>query len=118
MSMTSAMLRMIDLLRAENDALADGDMEAAASLLPAKEAAAAALRDALPNAVADPDLAATLRRLSIENGERLSLAIEVQGRILELVARAARQCAPPPQQYGRRGSMAAATAAQTLALQA
>lgn len=117
-AMQVATLRMAQVLRAENQALSDGDLVAAGRLLPEKESAATALRAALPDAVPDPDMAALLRRLSVENGERLSLAIEVQGRILELVARAARMTAPAPGQYGRRGTMAPGIAAQALALRA
>ena len=118
MQLKSASRRMAEVLRAENAALADGDLVEASRLLPEKTAAAAALRDAIPDAAPDPAMAATLRALSTENGERLSLAIEVQGRILELVARAARSCAPAPTQYGRRGTLAGTIGAQALALRA
>ncbi len=121
MSMAAAMHRMVAVLRTENAALAAGDLAAAAALLPEKEAAAAALRAALPDAVVDPALAAMLRDASRENGERLSLAIEVQGRVLELVARAARACAPVLAQYGqygRRGALRGGMAAQALTVRA
>ena len=118
MSTQSATRRMAEVLRTENEALARGDLEGAARLLPDKQDAAAALRDALPDLVPDPEMAALLKRLSTENGERLSLAIAVQGRILELVARAARRGAPSPAQYGRRGVMDPGAGARALVLRA
>ncbi|MGI4952371.1 MAG: hypothetical protein ACRYGM_11230 [Janthinobacterium lividum] len=110
--------RLARVLTAENAALAAGDLIGAARLLPEKNAAADALRAALPNASPDAGIAARLKRLSDENAERLSLAIEVQGRILELVARAARQSVPQASQYGRRGTTAPGTAAQAITLRA
>lgn len=113
-----AVRRLAEVLRQENAALADGDLVAAARLLPDKEEAVAALRAALPEEVPDPAMAAMLRQLSVENGEKLSFAIEVQGRVLDLVARAARQCAPAPAQYGRGGLMRGGGGAQALVLRA
>lgn len=121
MNMHSAARRLIEVLRSENQALAGGDAEAAARLLPEKEEAAGALRAALvlgAGPAPDAATATVLRALTVENGERLSLAIEVQGRVLELVARAARQCVPRPSRYGRRGTMAPSAAAQALAVRA
>jgi hypothetical protein len=110
--------RLAQVLTAENAALAAGDLIGAARLLPEKNAAADALRAALPNASPDAGITARLKRLSQENAERLSLAIEVQGRILELVARAARQSMPQAGQYGRRGTTAPGMAAQAITLRA
>ena len=114
----SAAGRLAQVLRTENMALSLGDLESVARLLPEKTAAAAALLAALPDGVPDPEMAAVLRQLGTENGERLSLAIEVQGHVLELVARAARHCMPAPGQYGRHGTITPSLAAQALAMRA
>ena len=103
MTLSEAIVVLALVLRAENAALAAGDAAGAARLLPEKQAAVAALREATP--VELPSLAAVknLRDLVAENGERLALAIEVQGRVLELVARAARHAQPALGRYGRKG---------------
>ena len=122
MSVAEALHRLEAVLQAENQALDEGAPETAVALIAEKQAAAAALTAALPTLAQgpppDPALAETLRRLAAENTARLALAIEVQGRMLELVARAARQAAPPPGQYGRGGMLTTSTAAQALAMRA
>ena len=110
--------RLAHVLRAENAALAAHDAPAAAALLPEKRAAAEALRATLPGTTPTPDLVAALRALVAENTERLALAIEVQGRILEMVARAARAATQPDTRYGRHGLAAATTPAQALEVRA
>ena len=91
MTFDDAARQLALVLRAENDHLAKGEADAAAQLLPQKEAAAAALKQAGPGALIDARVATTLRDLAEENRTRLAQAIEVQGKILEMVARAARQ---------------------------
>ena len=101
MTLDEAIVRLAVVLRAENDALAEADATAAARLLPEKLAAVEAVRGAMPGPLPTLSNAARLRGLVEENGRRLALAIEVQSRILELVARAARAAAPGPLLYGR-----------------
>ena len=110
--------RLALVLRAENDALARNDHEAAAALLPEKRAATAALQVLLPGATPDPRTAAHLRDLAIENAAQLTRAIEVQGRILEMVARAARQAAPGAVRYGAQGATTPTMGALALTLRA
>jgi hypothetical protein len=110
--------RLALVLRAENDALAQGDHEAAAGLLPEKRAATAALQAMLPGAMPDPRVAAQLRALAIENAAQLTQAIEVQGRILEMVARAARAAAPGAVRYGAHGATTSSMGALALTLRA
>ena len=114
----SPIRRLALVLRAENDALAANDAEAAARLLPEKLQATAALQAAIPGAAIDPALAAHLRALATENAARLTTAIEVQGRIVEMVARAARQASPGAVRYGATGSRAPSLAALALTLRA
>lgn len=117
MSLAAATARLALVLRAENAALADGDAEAAALLLPEKLAAVEAVRTATPDPRPTAAETSTLRDLLDENSSRLALAIDVQSRILELVARAARQAAPGPMLYGRRAACAGRDA-MALALKA
>lgn len=95
------------VLTAENAALRSLDMPAAAALLDEKLAAARALSTAsavrpgrqTPEAAG---LALRLRELAEENRHLLERAIQVQGRVLDMVARAARQGAA--QSGGRYGA--------------
>ncbi len=112
MSLDAATARLAHILRAENAALAEGDATAATALLPEKLAAVDALRAALPGAP-DPATAATLRDLAAENTRRLTQALEVQARILELVVRAARHTTPATS-YRPQNARAPLTAAQAL----
>ena len=108
--------RLALVLRAENDALACGDHVAAALLLPEKRAATAALQAALPGSTPDASSAAHLRTLAIENAAALTQAIEVQGRILEMVARAARAASPGAVRYGAQGGLTGAATSSMAAL--
>ena len=118
MTLNEAARSLAEVLRAENDALAAQDLVAAGLLLPAKEAAIAGLRAVLPGGSPDPALAAELRDVAAENSARLLQAIEVQGRILELVARAARQATAGAVHYGARGAATALREAVALTLRA
>ena len=118
MTFNDAAKQLALVLRAENDHLAAGAPDLAARLLPQKQAATAALQAASPAATIDLQLAATLRDLAEENRTRLAGAIEVQGRILEMVARAARLASPPPPRYGARGATRSNIGAMALALRA
>lgn len=106
MTLRDAVMRLTLVLGAENVALMDGDAEAAARLLPEKLAAVEAVRTAMPDPGPTKVEAASLRDLLEENTSRLALAIDVQSRILELVARAARAAAPGATMYGRRAGNA------------
>ncbi len=110
--------RLAAVLRLENAALAAHDAQAAAGLLPEKQAATAALQASLAGSVFDPRQAAQLRDLAGENAMRLSRAIDVQGRILEMVARAARQASPGAVAYGAHGATLPGVAALALTLRA
>jgi hypothetical protein len=111
-------VRLAIVLRAENDALAQGDAETAIRLLPEKEAAAAALHAALPGGQSDRAQAIQLQALADENRSRLALAIEVQATILEMVARAARTATPGPVNYRANGIQAASTGALAFSIRA
>jgi hypothetical protein len=84
--------RLADILVRENDALRRVDYAAAVALVPDKEAALAALADHGIQANFPPPLARQLRDVAAENHELLTLAIKVQTRVVQIVARA---YAPP-----------------------
>ena len=104
MSLESAGQRLAALLREENALLAANETDAAVLLVADKQAALTALERALPGSVADPALASELRALAVRNRALLAQAIQVQGRVLEMVARAARAAAPGAVRYGAGGS--------------
>ena len=118
MTFEDAARQLALVLRTENDHLAAGETDAAARLLPQKEAATAALKSVGPEAVIEARLASTLQDLAEENRTRLAQAIEVQGRILEMVARAARLATPGPVRYGAHGNVRSGIGAMALALRA
>lgn len=118
MTLNDASRQLAQLLRTENDLLNAGDAAAAARLLPEKQAATQALQAALPGATPDPHWAALLRDLANENRALLSHAMDVQGRILEMVARAARLAAPGAVRYGNRGVKRQDMGAMALAMRA
>lgn len=110
----AAAVRLADVLRAENDALARLDLPAAAGLLDGKQAAAAAFA-ALAGTAAQPgrpasgearEVAAGLRELAQDNQRLLERAMLVQNRVIGTITRAAAatvaQTAP---RYGRSGAM-------------
>jgi hypothetical protein len=109
---------LADVLTQENDALKRLDFPAAVALAPAKEAALADLTKQ-PGAGAPPPplvaLGRQLGRLAAENQALLERAIEVQTRIVRIVARA---CAPPPAptRYGGYGGRMPSHRAAALAL--
>ena len=106
------------VLRAENEALRAHDAAAATSMLLAKQEALRVFQAALKHGVPDTKLAAELRELSNDNAALLVEAMEVQGRIMEMVARAARQTAPGSVRYGARGMARPSGEAMSLALNA
>lgn len=98
MTPTEAAGRLEAILLAENAALERHDAAAAAALLDQKLAAASALStDGLSLETSE-----RLRALALENRRLLERAIDVQGRIIAMVARAA-QAAPPVARYGAKG---------------
>ena len=108
----SAATRLRSVLTAENAALMALDVPTAASLLDEKLvatqglAAAAARRPAPGQTAESAGLALQLRDLAQQNRHLLERAIQVQGRVLDMVARAARQDAA--QSSGRYGAGGAA----------
>jgi hypothetical protein len=80
--------RLGDILAAENDALKRADYAAAVALGSAKEAALAALSAHTITASFPQALARRLRDLAAQNQEQLALAITVQTRVVQIVARA------------------------------
>lgn len=93
-AMLAAAARLERVLQAENAALQTLDMVALPALLPEKQAAAAGLAAAEAPPARTPEFAALaerLRGLAAENRRLLERAIEVQDRVLRLVAGAAQQ---------------------------
>lgn len=101
------------ILIAENEALERHDADAAAALLGQKLAAASAL-DA---ASVSLEQAQRLRELAAENRRLLERAIEVQGRIITMVAQAVQE-STAHSRYGAAGRTVRADAALALARQA
>lgn len=118
----AAAVRLADVLRAENDALARLDLPAASGLLDGKQAAAAAFAR-LVGAAASPgrpasgearevatglrEVAAGLRELAQDNRRLLERAMLVQNRVIGTVTRAAAaSAARAAPRYGRGGAMA------------
>ena len=87
------------ILVAENDALSRHDAAGAASLLEQKLAAARALT-ALS---LSPEQAERLRELAAQNRRLLELAIDVQSRIITMVAQAVQESTTAPARYGAAG---------------
>jgi hypothetical protein len=114
MTLNDASRQLAQVLRTENDLLRAGDADGAARLLPQKQRAAQALRDALPGSSPDAEWAGLLRALAEENRTLLHHAMDVQARILEMVARAARSAAPGPVGYGARGALRPGTARSSI----
>jgi hypothetical protein len=81
-----------DVLTQENDALKRVDYAAVVALGPEKEAALTALAAHIVPSSFPKALGQRLRDLAAKNQEQLALAIAVQTRIVQIVARA---CAPP-----------------------
>ena len=108
-----AALRLAEALRAENEALARLDLAAAAGLATAKRQASDAFAAAFDAASrsgsraegADraraEEIAVKLRALTAENRRLLERAIELQSRVIETIAGAAKP--PGPGTYGDRG---------------
>ena len=118
MTLNESSLRLIQVLEAENDALAKGDTARVAHHTAEKQDALKALQQALPGAVPDAALAGRLRELVERNGRLLRQAIEVQGRVLVMVARAALLAGPCPVRYCAQGSAAQDGGAIALTLRA
>jgi hypothetical protein len=82
------MERLADVLARENAALKRMDLPAAVALVPQKEAALAEMTRTAPKAATQSPALRTLAGLAEENRVLLERAIEVQTRIVRLVARA------------------------------
>jgi hypothetical protein len=108
--MSAAVERLSALLREENAALSAMDFARAGGLLAAKHAAADALasawRAAEPDHVA-PEAMQALGVLAEENRQLLKRAMRVQRRVLDMVARAAKNAQRTPG-YGAAGKPAGA----------
>ncbi len=102
----AAIARLGAILDAENEALQLPDVSRVAALVPSKVAAAQNLATALEGAGRSADLCSAgikLRQQIEENTRLLERALAVQGRVVELVARAARSTARPAGRYGAAG---------------
>lgn len=88
----AAGIRMAETLEAENDALAALDLPRAAGLLADKHRAIAGLAAASTAPAAHEAaerMARRLQALAVENKRQLERAIAAQGRVIEVIARAA-----------------------------
>ena len=108
-SLQHAVTQMTDILIRENAALAATDFARAGEILAEKQLCAATLAQAFRVADADssasPDSLRTLANLADDNRRLLLVALRVQRRVLELVARAARTAtAQNPTSYAKTGS--------------
>lgn len=131
-ALIAAATRLADTLAQENAALAALDMPRAVAMLPAKLAATEAFtaaQAALHAAPRRPPLsparlreAAVLTRALVaaahENRRLLARAIAVQGRVISIIARAARAAAAPPVGYGAAGTLLQTTRPAAVALTA
>ncbi|MGH7040517.1 MAG: hypothetical protein ACREFY_00100 [Acetobacteraceae bacterium] len=99
--MTDTALALVAVLEAENAALDAMDLAGAAALLGRKQHAAEEFAASvhLPLAI-PPQLSARLREAAARNRALLERGLEVQGRVLAIVASAAR---PATIGYGARG---------------
>ena len=104
-SAVDAAQRLIAVLEAEVAALDRGDMAAAGALLAPKLAAVEGLAE-LPDTPAGAAMAQRVRTLAETNRRALERAIVVQGRVMELVARAAQRAAQEAGRYGATGAPA------------
>lgn len=111
--MIAAAVRLADVLRAENDALARLDLTAASVLLDEKQEAAAAFArlagaaaPSRPGSQEAREVAARLRALAQDNQRLLERAMLVQNRVIDTVTRAAAvSVARAAPRYGRGGAM-------------
>ncbi len=118
MTLDESASRLIDVLEAENSALARGATAQATLYVNEKKDALQALQSALSGATPDAALAARLREAVERNGRLLRQAIEAQGRVLVMVARAAVLAAPEPVRYCAQGFAAQDGGALALKLRA
>jgi hypothetical protein len=107
-----AVERLADVLGQENAALKRMDFPAAVALVPTKEAALAEMARSAPPAIGSPALQA-IAGLAEENRVLLERAIEVQTRIVRMVARA---IAPSRQDVHYQRPNAGKTSRRTMAL--
>jgi flagellar biosynthesis/type III secretory pathway chaperone len=101
------------ILIAENQALERHDADAAAALLEQKLAAA----NALSTATVSPEQIARLRDLAAQNRRLLERAIDVQSRIITMVAQAVQE-STTHSRYGAAGRTIRAEAGLAIARQA
>ncbi len=118
MTRDEAARRLAALLREENSLLTAGNTTTAVQLLGEKHAAIEAFQSASPAVGIEPGLAKELRALTLQNRTLLAQAIEVQGRVLAMVARAARAARPGVVRYGAGGQARTDKGAVALGLRA
>ena len=109
--LVAATVRLATALATENAALRAMNLPAAAAMLVEKQQATAAFESArkaapVTRCVALQDAAAWLMEQAAENRRLLERAIQVQTRVLGVIARAART-SNPAARYGRSGAYAA-----------
>lgn len=121
MTQTAAAEQLANVLAQENEALLRLDFSTAVGLVPAKEAALAGLTRQPAEPPPPASIIQRLRSLATENQILLERAIEVQTRVVRIVARA---CAPPVSddlyngRHGQRRPTAPRTAALALSTRA
>jgi hypothetical protein len=115
--LSAAATSLADLLEQENRLLEALELAAAAALLPAKQNAAAAFVRAQAHTAACGGLPPTshaaalaqgarLRTLAAENRRLLERGLAAQGRVIAVIARAARQHPATAPRYGASGTFA------------
>lgn len=109
------------VLSAENAALAAGDLAGASAMLAAKTQAVAAFEavrdEPAPAGPAAREIARRITILGAENRRLLERAIQVQGRVLEMILRAA-PTAPDPMGYRALGGNRAPSRPPPMAIRA
>lgn len=127
--LVTAAAALAELLEQENRLLEALDLAAAAALLPAKQNAAAAFVRAqmiaqesggIPPAARDPAVAlgTRLRSLAATNRRLLERGLAAQGRVIAVIARAARMHHAAAPRYGASGAFAGPRTPVALAISA
>ena len=118
MALERAARRLQTILQQENEALRRGDTTAAVSYSVEKAQACQAVADAGPPARYQDELGRRLMAMATENGQLLEEAIQIQTRIVEIVARAAHRADRAAPSYGARGYEPTETSALALVTRA
>ena len=121
----TAAAALVALLEQENRLLEALDLAAAAAMLPAKQSAATVFVRAQANTAAAggippaaSSLGERLRAVAAENRRLLERGLAAQGRVIAVIARAARVHPPTAPRYGASGALAGQRRATPLAISA